>query len=259
MEIIKRKVKKLIYKVNNRIKKVTGVSWRDADASKLAGEAEEYPVQPYTIPLPSYLLREASSIGDLGAFYAIGEAWAHITAKFLPPNPTVLDLGCACGKLARFLYLIPNLKYIGIDLFLPAINWCQKNFSKVTGDRFTFEHFDGISEVYNPTGTIKTRDYKLPVGDGTIDMVVCGSLFTHLLKPDARHYLAEIQRVLKDGGQALISIHNEPAEGEVFSGNEARIDIENKYFLQMANKKVLSLKEDIGNVFGQQTFLLIKK
>ena len=212
----------------------------------------------FALPIPNAALRAASSISALESWYAIGEAWAHIASSFLPPEPTVLDIGCGCGKLARFFYLNPNLHYVGVDIFLPAILWCRENFESLVGDRFRFEHFDGISEIYNPHGTIRPSEYRLPADDGAIDMTVCASLFTHLLEPDCVHYLQEIYRVSKNRGKALISIHDEPSPGQNFSGDEARIDIGKNYFIDLAKSAGLSLKQEIGNVYGQTLFLFEK-
>jgi SAM-dependent methyltransferase len=167
----------------------------------------------------------------------------------------VLDIGCGCGKLARFLHLHPTLRYVGVDLFEPSIRWCRRAFAGSAG-RFRFEHFDGYSALYNPDGRLQPRDYRLPVDDASIDMAVCGSLFTHLLEPDAAHYLREIARALKPDGQALISIHNEPPPPEVFAGDETRIDIEEAYFLQLCADAGLGLAERIGVVYGQVVFRL---
>lgn len=132
----------------------------------------------------------------MDAFFAIGEAWAHVVSHFLPNDPLVVDIGCGCGKFARFLYLNPTLRYVGIDLFLPGILWGRKAFASLAGDRFRFVHFDGHSAVYNPSGTVKPSEYQLPCDNTTADTVVCASLFTHLLEPDCMHYLREITRLL---------------------------------------------------------------
>lgn len=232
------------------------VAWRSHELRQFPMANEEaWRGDPYALPIPNPTMREASSISDLGCFYAIGEAWAHVVCHFLPPNPNVLDIGCSCGKLARFLYMNPNLRYIGVDIFWPSIQWCRRNFTFLAGDRFRFEHFDGISEIYNPGGMIRISEYRLPTDDQTIDMTVCASLFTHLLEPDCKHYLQEIHRVSKKGGQALISIHNEPPTGKRFSGNEARIDIEEAYFVELARQAGLQCKKVIGDIYGQQLIL----
>jgi SAM-dependent methyltransferase len=233
----------------------TDVYWRQFADFPLEDD-ELWPAQPYCLPLPNKALREASSVAPVDAFLVIGEAWAHMISHFLPPSPKVLDIGCGCGKLARFLSIHPGLQYLGVDLFLPAITWCHKAFTPLLGDRFRFEHFDGYSSLYNPQGSVEPIEYRLPAASGTLDTVVCASLFTHLLEADAIHYLNEIHRVLRVGGRAIISIHIEPATGKRFSGDESRIDIERQYFVELANAAGLSLFREIGLVYGQYVVIL---
>lgn len=98
-----------------------------------------WPAQPFSIPIPNAILREASSIAQLDAFFAIGEAWAQLVSYFLSPGPVnLLDIGCGCGKQTRFFYLNPNINYIGIDIYLPAIEWCRRAFYQLGGKRFCF-------------------------------------------------------------------------------------------------------------------------
>jgi SAM-dependent methyltransferase len=217
----------------------------------------DLPLQPYGVAVPSYALRTSAGPGDLAMFLGIGEAWAQLVTRFLPEDPMVLDLGCGCGKLARFLHLNPRLRYVGVDLFLPSILWCRRAFADAA-DRFRFEHFDGYSAEYNPEGAVEVAGYVLPLEDASVDMTVCGSLFTHLLEPDAVHYLNEIRRVLKPGGQALISIHVEPPAGERFHGQEGRIDVEEAYFLELCDRAGLAAAERIGVVYGQVVHRLRK-
>jgi SAM-dependent methyltransferase len=233
----------------------TNVMWRQVPLDVVHTIDEQlYPAQPHSIPVPNEVLREASSVSDLAAFFAIGEAWSQMVAYYLPPNARVVDIGCGCGKLARFFYLIPGLTYVGIDLFAPSIRWCNKVFAPYA-DRFQFIHFDGHSEVYNPTGKVKSSEYVMPLSDGEVDMTVCASLFTHLFEDDARHYLAEIKRITKPGGQAIISIHDTPKSGS-FDGDEARIDIEGDYFRDMCAQAGMPVVEKIGVIYGQTAYLL---
>lgn len=213
-------------------------------------DAPELPLQPYGLAVPSYPLRTATGAADLNYWFGLGDAWAHMISRFLPASPTVLDIGCGCGKLARFLRLHPTLRYVGVDLFRPSIEWCRRAFAD-DADRFRFEHFDGWSALYNPDGVVQVREYRLPVDAATVDLVVCGSLFTHLLEPEATHYLAEIARALKPGGQAFISIHVEPPAGTAFAGDEARIDVDEAYFLDLCAAAGLESAERIGVVYGQ--------
>lgn len=234
------------------------VLWRKATPDSLhLFDEEDWPAQPDALPIPNIVLREASSVQGVDAFMAIGEAWAQMVSAYMPPAPRVLDIGCGCGKLARFFYLNPRLSYVGVDLYLPGILWGQRAFAPAA-DRFKFVHFDGHSEVYNPGGRVKASEYRLPVADGSIDMTVCASLFTHLFEADARHYLSEIARVTKPGGAAIISIHVTPAQGSAFSGDEARIDIDPDYFAQMCREAGMHVEKRIGVIYGQTAFLLRK-
>jgi SAM-dependent methyltransferase len=234
------------------------VMWRQYGESAPLENDSRWPVQPYALPIPNVVLRESSSVGDLEPFYVIAEAWGHMVMHFVPENPVVLDVGCSCGKLARFLYLNPKLRYVGIDIFLPAIEWCRQKFAPLAGDRFQFEHFDAHSAVYNPQGKILARDYRFGFDDGTFNVVTCGSLFTHLLEPDCVHYLDEISRVLSPRGRAIISIHTRTLEGQCFSGDEARIDIDQGYFVKLASQAGVQLMEVVGNVYGQQVLVFEK-
>lgn len=92
--------------------------------------------------------------------------------------------------------------------------------------------------------------------NATVDVVVCASLFTHLFEPECTHYLEEIARALKPGGRAVVSIHDQPAAGVLFSGDAARIDIDQDYFFQMAKAAGVPLKKSVGTVYGQQVYLL---
>ncbi len=156
--------------------------------------------------------------------------------------------------MARFFVLIPDLRYLGLDVFQPSIYWCNREFARYA-DRFRFEHLDVVSHLYNPNGSTSGTDVRLPVDDATMDVVICGSLFTHLLEPVFRHYLTELRRCLAAHGAALVSVHTEPANGR-FDGTETRIDISEATFAQFCADAGLRIDRRIGNVYGQQVFAL---
>ena len=211
---------------------------------------EHYRGAPYSISIPNFNLRAASSTGELGYWYAIGEAWAQIASAFLPAAGRILDVGCGCGKMARFLVHDRELRYVGLDVFYPSIHWCRREFARYS-DRFQFEHVDVISGLYNPEGKIRGDEVRLPVDDASVDLAICGSLFTHLLEPTFRHYLSELRRCLKPSGIALVSLHTNPADGR-FSGSEQRIDVSEACFEDFAAAAGLRTSVRIGNVYGQE-------
>src|SRR4051812_8847278 len=173
--------------------------------------------QPRALDLPNAALRESSSDADLGNFYAVGEAWAQLAISIATTStPRIVDIGCGCGKMARFFVTNPAIQYYGIDVFGPAIAWCQEAFQHFPS--FRFEHLDVYSSVYNVSGAMAAEAVVLPVSDASADVVICASLFTHLLQPAFVRYLAEIARILAPNGRALVSIHDEPGDN-TFSGD----------------------------------------
>lgn len=233
------------------------VRWRTRIGDFPIGDHPAHRGQPYTLELPNAMLREAAGGSELGDFLAIGEAWAQLAAFFMPNDCSrVLDIGCGCGKMARFFVMNPKVLYLGLDAFAPAVAWCQHAFAEFP--RFEFKHLDVFSTVYNSTGHMRPDSVTLPVAHDAFGFVICGSLFTHLLEPALVRYLSEIARVLMPGGRALISIHNTPSKGRI-SGDETRIDIDSEYFIEKAAKVNLELHRDVGTVYGQQVYVLARR
>jgi SAM-dependent methyltransferase len=242
-------------------------------------ELDHFPVEndpnfnysAHQLPIPNSLLRSTVSDPDLGKFLYIGAAWASVCQHFLPEDrrASVLDMGCGVGKTARFLALNPFIEYCGFDIFMPAIEWCRREFPKVTGSRFRFEHFDGISAMYNPKGRMRSQDYVFPVPDSSVDLAIAASLFTHLFEADARHYFQQTFRALKKGGLALFSIHTfEDATlffpnakvdaGASTMGAEGVMLVRPDYFGEWGRASGLRVREALGRVCGQETFLFEK-
>ena len=212
-----------------------------------------YPLFKHVAPLPNTSLMDSIGAATLENFYIVGESWAATVSRFLGPGETALDIGCGCGRTARFLMLRPDIRYVGFDVFKPAIDWANLHLVPLAPGRLRFEHFDAYSAHYNPRGTQKAAEVRFPVGDGAIDVAFAASLFTHLLEADAVHYLQESARSLRRGGVLVASIHTEPRPGERFSGREDRIDIEPGYFVAMAGRAGMRVREDLGLICGQDT------
>ena len=214
----------------------------------------------YVAPLPSPELMGTVGAPDVENFLVVGDAWSQVIGRFLPPpaepGPLVLDVGCGCGRIARFLLAVPGLRYVGFDIMRPSIEWCRRHLEPLAEGRFAFHHVDAFSRHYNPGGRLAPGDLRFPCEEGSVDLAFGASLFTHLLEPDARHYLAETSRVLRAGGRALYSVLTSPEPGRRFSGAEDRIDVELDYFVAMAEAAGLELEERLGELAGQETVLL---
>jgi SAM-dependent methyltransferase len=122
----------------------------------------------------------------------------------LRPDLAVLDIGCGFGRIGIELgeVLGADGSYIGIDIIKPSIDWAREHLTSQRPS-LHFEHLDIDDKLHNPDGSVDGDTVRLPVDDGTIDLVVMMSVFTHMLPRTLSHYLHETARVLKPGGRAL--------------------------------------------------------
>ncbi len=149
----------------------------DANSSPLAQEvADDAPAGPQSREGARRSARGAAPHG-LPARVDAAKTWASFTS--------ILDFGCGCGRVTRFLPR--GLDVTGLDIDGEAIGWCRQNLSSIA-------KFD----VNNP-------EPPLDDSDETFDLIFCVSVFTHLPLEMERAWLRELKRVLKPGGWLLIS------------------------------------------------------
>jgi len=124
----------------------------------------------------------------------------------LKTNASVLDVGCGPGRLAIPLtrYLTSSGRYAGLDVTEAPIRWCQKKISPKFPN-FQFHWIDVYNRRYAPEGKIQPSATRFSFEKNSFDAVVLLSVFTHMLPKEMNHYLDEIARVLKPGGQAYIT------------------------------------------------------
>jgi 2-polyprenyl-3-methyl-5-hydroxy-6-metoxy-1,4-benzoquinol methylase len=98
---------------------------------------------------------------------------------------SILDFGCGCGRVTRFLPLGANVT--GVDIDDEAIRWCQQNLSSIA--------------------KFKVNDPEPPLeyADETFDLIYCISVFSHLPLEMEWAWLRELERVLKPDGWLFIS------------------------------------------------------
>lgn len=207
-------------------------------------------------PIAGASTRTSAGSPSMAGYLVSSDAWQILLTKYLKPNSQVLDIGCGCGKMARTLAHHPYIKkFIGFDVIRDSIDYCNQVLVPRIGSKFEFHCFDVHSECYNPQGTVKASELVFPAADGSIDLAWGSSLFTHLLEPDAKHYLREVRRVLSPSGMFLPTIHTNPEPGTRYSGNELRVDIEIDYFAELAAEAGLTLAVRLGELCGQYALL----
>jgi SAM-dependent methyltransferase len=139
-----------------------------------------------------------------GDFRATGEEFLELFRRLagLRANDRVLDIGCGIGRMARVLVpvLHPPGSYDGFDIAEPGIRWCQERYGD-TPAPFRFQHANLHNSVYNPGGQDLPETYRFPYDDGSFDLAIATSVFTHLMADAANHYLEEAARVLAPNGR----------------------------------------------------------
>lgn len=115
--------------------------------------------------------------------------------KTLGDFPKILDFGCGCARVLRWLPPeTPTAEIHGCDIDEQAIAWCQANLPAIT------------FATNNP-------EPPLPYDDETFELILNHSVFTHIDERMQDLWLGELRRVLKPGGIALLSVHGPFAFG----------------------------------------------
>jgi SAM-dependent methyltransferase len=124
----------------------------------------------------------------------------------LQPDHRVLDVGCGIGRMAIPLttYLRDGGSYEGFDVGREMIRWCRRNVT-TRHPAFEFTWAPIYNRKYNPFGTISASEFRFPYEDRSFDFALATSLFTHLTRADASHYLSELGRVLRPGATSLLT------------------------------------------------------
>jgi SAM-dependent methyltransferase len=104
------------------------------------------------------------------------------------------------GLLAR---VGPSGSYLGFDVHGPSIRFCRRRYG--ADGRCRFEAA-GIASPYSTGNGGPIEEYSFPFESGQADFVLAKSVFTHLMPTEAARYLSEIQRVLRPGRPAVVTI-----------------------------------------------------
>ncbi|MFN3572925.1 MAG: class I SAM-dependent methyltransferase [Phenylobacterium sp.] len=105
---------------------------------------------------------------------------------------SVWDLGCGCGRIARWtapVVLNGGGAFRGTDINPRLVEWCAAHLA----------------------GSYRRNPLKPPsdLAPESIEVIYAYSVLTHLREGVARAWLAEMARVLKPGGLAMVTFHDE--------------------------------------------------
>ena len=130
------------------------------------------------LPIPP---SEKNFVGD-GDFLAVGIEFLQWFVRLgeLKPQERVLDIGSGIGRMALPLtQYLDGGTYDGVDVSAEGVAWCNHNIATHYGN-FRFQHLDLAHPLYNPTGTMRTVEVRLPFEDASFDFIFLTSVVTHL-------------------------------------------------------------------------------
>jgi SAM-dependent methyltransferase len=124
----------------------------------------------------------------------------------------LLDIGCGNKFVQAILNGgLPIKNYVGIDIQPGLIEYLQSN---VTDDRFTFYVSNTRNEMYNPEGEPLSGASRLPLEEGSFDIICLFSVFTHLAPDDYVGMLKLLRRYIKPEGKVFFTLFvNETTAG----------------------------------------------
>lgn len=106
----------------------------------------------------------------------------------------VLDLGCGAGRHVISVYVEADVTSVGVDL----------GFADLQTTREKFQPFAEPNNTAKSFSLACTNALALPFADNSFNQVICSEVLEHI--PDYHGALREIERVLKPGGIAAISV-----------------------------------------------------
>lgn len=123
---------------------------------------------------------------DLANFFAVFERVAGQHPQ------RILDFGCGCGRLTRYLDMMDGISAHAVDVNPKLARWCQNNLKRVR----TLQN---------------APDPAMPIETASLDFVYALSIFTHFSRERTDAWRAEMARVLQPGGILLLTTHGTTA------------------------------------------------
>ena len=163
--------------------------WKSFSFSREKNEYDSLPIPP------SYLRVLVVGTKNLDHFFREGESRVFLMKKLLKTHgfhlntqKAILDFGCGCGRVLRFLKGY-NVPLYGCDYNPTLIHWCSGNLSSIA----YFEKTD-----LTPP---------LPYKDNQFSLVLVLSVFTHLPEDIQKLWIKEFSRLVSSGNHLILTYH----------------------------------------------------
>jgi SAM-dependent methyltransferase len=120
-------------------------------------------------------------------FMKLDRALQRFGGKGLAEFRRILDWGCGCGRITRYFGRLGECLVSGADIDADNLQWCRENLSFGTFHQFPLQ----------PPTKLKPASF---------DLIFGISVFTHLREGSQLEWLAELSRLLRPGGIALVTV-----------------------------------------------------
>jgi SAM-dependent methyltransferase len=187
--------------------------------------------QKFAVP-PAALMHHATGITDKHRFIWSGRLTMARMIDMLQNVgielnriSSILDFGCGCGRLTRYLLLLfENAKVYGTDTDALSISWCEANLKP---------------------GNFSTSRAQPPLqfANESFDLIVSYSVFTHIHESDQAAWMSEMSRILKPEGLLVFSTQG---YGDIFHITSSDLLAEQLQRYQKGN--VVSVHAELGYV-----------
>jgi SAM-dependent methyltransferase len=163
-------------------------------------------------PIPPFDLRRITAKRSIDNYVKSGQRIVNSfieglnsVGKDINQFGQILDFGCGAGRQIQYFYDYKTSKVTGCDPNADHIQWLSANYP--------------LANFY-----ASKFDPPLPFGDGHFDLVYSVSVFTHLSEKAQFNWLAELNRVLRPGGMALLTTLGEHAAERADKNRSVRRD-----------------------------------
>ena len=187
-----------------------------------------------------------------------------INHSHIQPDHRVLDIGSGIGRTAVSLtsFLNSDGSYEGFDVVEKGVRWCQQKIS-IDFPHFQFQYVPLHNDLYN-NNQRSALDFKFPYSDQEFDTAFLFSVFTHMAAIEISHYLTEIYRVLKPGGECLFTcfVYDQELETKISQREQFNFPFKGDGFRLMDQKVTaanIALKDSYLNSMVKLAGLEIKE
>jgi SAM-dependent methyltransferase len=177
-------------------------------------------------PIPPFDLRRITAKRAIDNYIKSGERIVNSfkeglnsIGKDINEFGEILDFGCGAGRQIQYFYDYKTSKITGCDPNADHIRWLSANYP--------------LASFY-----VSNFDPPLPFPDEHFDLVYSVSVFTHLSEKAQFNWLAELKRVLRPEGMALLTTLGEHAAESADKNQSVRRDSnEPKSFCQALSQQ----------------------